>query len=408
MKKFILLFGVCIPVFGFAQHNEADSLLQLGKEEFNKPYTEQNHRQSAAYLEQAVQLDPLNAEAHYFLAYAYSRINSADGGGIADMNISLTLKCSEQFEIVNRLEPEYKGEQLVLDPYSKLSAEWSSQALCYLYNDKADSAFWAFKQGRQRGGFSDFSLCINRKVLDLCPQNAILVSSGDNFTLILLYLQVMENYRTDVSVIDVSLLDSEWYPDFLLRKQGLNFGIPEDSVHSMSYSYWSDTPVSIEYAPGRDFSWVVGPSYYDAYLLRSDRLLLSLLTANGFSREVCFTTAFNRESMLGLWNYTEHRVLVDRVNYDQRPAPGNEEFLDLVYGVLNCLPALNPACQGEKDFIDYIRYSIFLRVFDGIQNGDTDHARELLQLVEDRLNPQTEPYRSESGMEYLEYLRNML
>jgi len=54
-------------------------------------------------------------------------------------------------------------------------------------------------------------------ILNSIPQNGILITYGDNDTFPLWYMQMAENYRTDVVVINESLSYSEWYREQILE-----------------------------------------------------------------------------------------------------------------------------------------------------------------------------------------------
>ena len=67
--------------------------------------------------------------------------------------------------------------------------------------------------------------------LDSCQENAIMFTIGDNDTFPLWYMQEVENYRTDIKLINTSLLATDWYIDQQKRKTYEADPIPSQLTH---------------------------------------------------------------------------------------------------------------------------------------------------------------------------------
>jgi tetratricopeptide (TPR) repeat protein len=209
----IILYLLMMPCFsqqtssGRKLGQDFQSLLEKGK----KVFKDQNYAVALQYLKEAEQLQPNNQEVHYYLGYTYERLSAKDGSEMLNTNFRLTIKSSEHFERAIEISPKYQGELLILDPYSKVTGVWGSLAIAYFVRGKVDSAIWAFKEGQLRGGYFPEIMEINENIMASCAKDAILFTNGDNDTYPMWYLQVVENYRTDITVVNLSLLNTPWF-----------------------------------------------------------------------------------------------------------------------------------------------------------------------------------------------------
>ncbi|MBK8495111.1 MAG: hypothetical protein IPL50_08785 [Chitinophagaceae bacterium] len=286
MRSVISLISLLISTICYSQITTTDEtvIVDSGKYEFKQQAKKETADYSKAFriLTSQVKLNPKNAEFRYFLGYTIDRLNSDDGKGMFLLKKEMTIKASEQFEEVIRLEPFYKGEYFILDPYSKLTSIWGSLAEAYLNRKLVDSAKWAFSEGKKRGGFIEPILEFNRQLLNSCDKNAILVTYGDNITIPIWYLQTIENFRNDIIVVDANLINTTWYPKYLKSERNLNISLSDSQIDTIDYIPWTSQNVQVVNLKDitQKFSWELRPTYMDGYILKGDRVLLDIFQQN--------------------------------------------------------------------------------------------------------------------------------
>jgi hypothetical protein len=206
--------------------------------------------------------------------------------------------------------------------------------------------------------------------LQSCAQNAILFTNGDNDTFPLWYVQEVEGVRTDVRVVNLSLLNTDWYVDQLRHKYydsdpiliswtqdkyilGKRDYIPlydrnlqqpvelKDLVDFMG----SDDPANqarnqsgemVNYYPTRKVvlkvdsaavmaNKVVTPDLADkivpymqielppSYLMKNDLVILNILANNNWKRPIYFATTVGADNYVNLQSYFQLEGLTYRV-----------------------------------------------------------------------------------------------
>lgn len=403
MRPFITIISLLVSTLCFSQVTTTIEtvIVDSGKYEFKLQAKKDTADYSKAFsiLTTQVKLNPKNTEYRYFLGYTIDRLNADYGNDMNRLKKEMTIKASEQFEEVNRLEPVYKGEIFILDPYAKLTSIWGSLAESYLNKKLVDSALWAFSEGKKRGGFIKPILEFNRQLLNSCDKNAILVTYGDNITIPIWYLQSIEDYRTDITVVDANLINTIWYPKYLKSERKLNISFSDAVIDTIEYKQWQPQQITITNSidTTQTFSWELRPTYKDKYILKGDRILLDIFQQNFFSRPIYFNNNSNSSYNLFLSSYLVDEGLVNRVTTKIFDYKTDVVAVSKNVYNYNIDKVKREDIAKSKDAVIVLngfRWAYFNNVYHLVTQANYDKAKELIKQMVDKFKIDKLPFTS--------------
>lgn len=175
-------------------------------------------------------------------------------------------------------------------------------------------------------------------ILASCEPNAILFTNGDNDTFPLWYLQEVENIRTDVRIVNLSLLNTDWYVQqlkdlepkvnislsdaqvsqlqpFQWKTREMSLKIP-DTFKEEFEAYRSNFATNLEVMP-KEMKFRVSPTmnYGNVGIIRvQDYMVLNILASNQWEKPVYFATTVPQSNLLDeLADFMRMEGLVMRV-----------------------------------------------------------------------------------------------
>lgn len=175
--------------------------IQLGKE--------LKFEEAIDILQKEIKINPKNAEAYYWLG-RYSHFLVYDTRPFTKKSDSWSKN-----EVIENLKKAINLKPDFGDAYYFLAAEYGARARESLKKGDATQAKKELIQAHQLGGFPNYLIEYARSILSSCDKDAILFSNWDAPVNALMYVQLAEGFRKDVSLIILNLLERPYYVKLL-------------------------------------------------------------------------------------------------------------------------------------------------------------------------------------------------
>ncbi len=255
-----------------------------------------------------------------------------------------------------------------------------------------------------------------------CEPDAILFTNGDNDTFPLWYLQEVEHVRKDVRIVNLSLLNTDWYiqqlrdwepkvpmriSDFELKHVGVRpmrgnkfeLSVPKAYAEKEAERFKSEFNLSNVKVPEK-ITFKVKPPLRapdgTGYLRTQDWMILNIVNANKWRRPIYFAVTVPKSNMLGeFYEYFRMDGLVMKLvpfkNWEMSP-PELEKNLLTRYRYRNLN---NPDVYFNwniKSLLQNYR-SAFLQLADFlIKRKEYDKAREVVNFMNEKIAPEVIPF----------------
>jgi tetratricopeptide (TPR) repeat protein len=138
-------------------------------------------------------------------------------------------------------------------------------------------------------------------LLQSCRPNSVLFTNGDNDTFPLWFIQEVEHVRTDVRVVNLSLVNTNWYVKQLkTHEPKLNIGFTEDEINQLEPQPWRFKQAVAFKVPNSAITVELEPR---PYLKVQDIMVLHIVQNNYPARPIHFAVTVSDDNMMGLEKY---------------------------------------------------------------------------------------------------------
>jgi len=192
-----------------------------------------------------------------------------------------------------------------------------------------------YRSHDRSGDYVAFDYSYN--LLQSCEKAAILFTNGDNDTFPLWFLQYVYNIRQDVRVVNLSLLNTDWYIKQLREQEPrVPISMTDSQIDQLSPTYWPEPKLVKIHVPRSiyqreledleqrkefvsqalqnpnppEMSCSLGPTLMGKGIRVQDIMILNIIASNQFEKPMYFAVTVSTNNMLNMQDYLRMDGLV--------------------------------------------------------------------------------------------------
>lgn len=211
MKKVLCVVAIATIPFACLKAQDISP-----KEKALEAFKKENYTEAVTILENALKESPNDPEIYYYLGF-FNHYRAYDSRPLNGYDYAYSERIFGYLSKAIELNPDYGDAKYFY------GAECSGNAFLAMQNYQLDRLQYFYKLAGEKGAYPPWLRELGKNMLGSCDENAILFTGGNADFDVCSYLQLIENYRTDVTVIPIGNIDRPWYVKFL--KNGLKGGV---------------------------------------------------------------------------------------------------------------------------------------------------------------------------------------
>lgn len=294
------------------------------KEKALSAFRKGDYKNAIELLEKAKNNDPKDAEIYYYLGYFFHYL-AYDSRPLIGYNDNYSDNVLHYLSQAIELNPEFG------DAYYFIGAEYGARAIQALQRGDKNKYISSYQIAYAKGAFPAWLIEYAKNTLKSCDEKAILFVGGDAEFNPIQYLQVVEDYRKDVTLIPIGLLNRPWYVqklrngfDDILPKAPIS--LSNEQILDMHPYKWDtltiEIPISQEIKkqlslqPNAKMRWKIEPdlkSERRTYLSPERAVLANIIETNHWERPIYFSLGCHIRTLAGLHEYFQLDGFVNKL-----------------------------------------------------------------------------------------------